>query len=141
MEENQRILGIDPGEVNLGIALSDPTRTIASPLETIPHTSRKEDVKRILALVEIHSAGKIVIGQAINWDGSKSYQARKSARLAAALEKQTDLPVVLWNEYGSTQKARQARQKMGVSRKKRAGHLDELAAVVILQSYLDAEES
>lgn len=138
---NQRILGVDPGEANLGIALSDPTQTIASPLKTIPHASRKEDVDRILALAEAHSAGKIVIGQALNWDGSKSYQARKAGRLAAALEEQTDLPVVLWNEYGSTQKARQARQKMGVSRDKRSGHLDELAAVVILQSYLDAEES
>jgi len=138
MEKKHRILAVDPGETNLGIALSDPTQTIASPLKTISHISRDENAERILSLAEEHDAEKIVLGQALNWDGSVSYQARKAARLAAVLEEKTDLPVVLWNEYGSTQKARRARQKMGVSRKKRGGHLDKLAAVVILQSYLDS---
>lgn len=140
MDTQHRILAVDPGEVNLGIALSDPTQTIASPLTIILHTSRDEDARKINTLAEKHQVETIVIGQALDWDGSVSPQGRKAARLAGAVKEHTDIQVVLWNEYGSTQKARQARQQMGVSRKKRGGHLDELAAVVILQSYLDSRQ-
>jgi putative Holliday junction resolvase len=137
MDTQNRILAVDPGEVNLGIALSDPTQTIASPLTVIRHTSRDEDAQKILALADEHQVETIVIGQALDWDGGVSLQGRKAARLAGAVKEHTEIQVVLWNEYGSTQKARQARRQMGVSRKKRGGHLDEIAAAVILQSYLD----
>ena len=138
MAEEGRVLGIDPGEKRLGVALSDPTGTIANPLKVLKHISREEDAETIIKLAADHAAVTIVVGQAVNWDGEVSFQGRKAARLAGAIRAKTDIPVKLWNEYGSTQAARDARIAMGVSREKRGGHLDELAATVILQNYLDA---
>ena len=133
-----RILAIDPGEKRLGMALSDPTGTIANPLKVIKHVSRDKDAEAIAQTAAKHGAVIIVVGQAINWDGEVSFQGKKAARLAGAIRAKTEIPVQLWNEYGSTQSAREARLAMGVSREKRGGHLDELAATVILQNYLEA---
>jgi putative holliday junction resolvase len=133
-----RVLAIDPGEKRLGIALSDPTATIASPLAVIKHVSRMVDAAQIAQLAAEHGAVRIIIGQALSADGGETPQARHAARLAEAVRQQTDLPVELWDESGSTQAARASRIAMGVSRRKRSGHLDEIAATVILQSYLDA---
>lgn len=132
-----RILGIDPGDKNIGVALSDPTGTIANPLTVLQHVSRPIDAASVAELAREHSAGKIIVGQALDVDGKPSFQGRKAARLAAAIRTQTEIPVELWDEGYSTQEARAARIQMGVSRAKRRGHLDELAATVILQAYLD----
>ena len=129
---------MDPGDKRLGIAVSDPTRNIASPVCVLDHVSREKDAQAILSITEENSVGLIVIGQALNWEGEVSPQGRKSARLADMIRSQTTIPVVLWNEYGSTSTARNGLRLMKVSRKKRADHLDDLAATVILQSYLDA---
>ncbi len=136
-----RILAIDPGEKNLGLALSDPTGTIASPLGVIRHVSRPIDAATIAEMAHEHQVERIVVGQALDADDRPTFQSRRAARLAAALRLQTDLPVELWDESGSTQEARAARQALGVPRSRRAGHLDELAAVVILQTYLEAHRS
>jgi putative Holliday junction resolvase len=72
-------------------------------------------------------------------DGQPTPEGRRAARLADAIWAQTDLPVVLWDESGSTGAARQALIAMGVARRKRRGHLDDLAATYILQTYLDAQ--
>lgn len=133
-----RIICIDPGEKNIGIALSDPTGTIANPLTVLHHTARAEDAQQICKLAEENLVGKIVIGQSLDDAGNPTYEGRKAARLAAAVAKQTNIPVECWDESGSTQAARNARIAMNTTRKKRRGHIDELAAVVILQSYLDA---
>jgi putative Holliday junction resolvase len=80
----------------------------------------------------------VVIGQSFDEQGRPNLAGRRAARFAEALETQTQIPIVLWDESFSTQDARAARIELGVSRKKRAGHLDELAATMILQSYLEA---
>jgi putative Holliday junction resolvase len=134
-----RILAVDPGEKRIGIALSDPTATIANPLAVIQHNSRALDAAAIAQIAQENQAALIVVGQALDVDGGSTPQSRRATRLAAAIRSQTSLPVVLWDESGSTQAARAARLAMGVSRKKRRGHLDELAATVILQSYLDSQ--
>jgi putative Holliday junction resolvase len=133
-----RILAVDPGEKRLGIAISDPTATIANPLTVLKHISRTLDAATIAQLALEQQAGKIIVGQALDDDNIPTPEGRKAARLAEAILQQTDLPVELWDESGSTQSALQARRTMGVSRKKRSGHMDDLAATVILQSYLDA---
>jgi putative Holliday junction resolvase len=135
-----RILAVDPGEKRLGIALSDPTGIIAGPLMVVKHVSRAVDAAMIAALAAEHEAVRIIIGQALDTEGRPTPQARHADRLAEAIREQTSLPVELWDESGSTQAARSARIAMGVSRRKRSGHLDEIAATVILQSYLDAHE-
>jgi len=133
-----RILAVDPGEKNLGLALSDPTGTIANPLTVLKHISRPVDAASIAQIAQEHGAGCIVIGQALGSDGEATPQSRRARRLAAAIRAQTDTRVVLWDESGSTQTARSARLAMSVPRRKRRGHLDDLAATVILQSYLDS---
>jgi putative Holliday junction resolvase len=136
-----RILAVDPGEKRFGLALSDPSGTIASPLTTLKHIARAVDAAAIAQIAAENGAALIVIGQALDDEGQPTPQSRKADRLAEAIRQQTSLPVQLWDESGSTQAARSASIAMGVSARKRRrqghGHLDELAAVVILQDYLD----
>jgi putative Holliday junction resolvase len=132
------VLAVDPGEKNIGLAVSDSTGTIANPLVVIQHISRPRDATAIAQVAIERGAVRIVVGQALDENGQPTYTGRRALRLAAAIRTQTDTPVELWDESSSTITARAARMAMGVSRNKRRGHLDELAATVILQSYLDA---
>ena len=133
-----RILAVDSGSQNIGIAISDPTGTIANPLAVIKHVSRAINAGVIVDLAEKHEATKIVVGQSLDEDGQPTFEGRRAARLAAEIKSQIDIPVVLWDESFSTYEARQAQITIGSPRRKRKGHLDDLAAVVILQSFLDA---
>jgi putative Holliday junction resolvase len=133
-----RILAVDHGEKRIGLAISDPTATIASPLKVIEHTSRLMDAAQVANLAAENEAVLIVIGQSYDEEGKPNLAGRRAAKFAEALKQQTQIPVILWDESFSTQEARATRIEMGVSRKKRAGHMDELAAVMILKSYLDA---
>jgi len=141
MSDFARILAVDPGDKRLGIAISDLTGTIASPVCVLTHVSRKENALAILAIAEEKEVKLIVVGQAFDWDEEISFQGRKSTRLADKIRALGSIPVILWDEYGSTSIARNARRMMNVSRKKRSGHLDDLAATVILQTYLDSQSS
>jgi putative Holliday junction resolvase len=133
-----RILAVDPGSKRIGVAMSDPTGTIANPLTVVEHVARLVDAAAVAELASSHQAGLIIIGQSFDDDGKPSFEGRRSMRFAEALKAQTTIPVILWEESFTTQDARSARIRMGVSRKSRSGHLDELAATLLLQSYLDA---
>ncbi len=135
-----RILAVDHGEKRIGLALSDPTATIASPLKVIEHSSRLMDAAQIANIAEENKVGLIVIGQSFDEEGNPNLAGRRAAKFADALKEQTQIPIVLWDESFSTQDARAARIELGVSRKKRSGHQDVLAAVVILQSYLESNK-
>lgn len=134
-----RILAIDHGEKRIGVAISDPTTTIASPLTVLEHVGRVVDAAQVAALASEHKAGLIVVGQSFDEEGRPNAAGRAAARFAEALRAQTNVPVELWDESFSTQDARSTRVELGVSRRKRAGHHDSLAAVVILQSYLESK--
>ncbi len=134
-----RIMAVDPGEKRLGIAISDPTGTIANPLTVLKHTSRTIDAAVIAQLAEENQAILIVIGQASDEENRPTPQSRRALRLAEAIRSQTNIPVILWDEAGSTQAARSAQIAMGVPKRKRRGHLDALAATFILQTYLDSQ--
>jgi putative Holliday junction resolvase len=136
-EELGRILAIDPGEKRLGLAISDPTQTIASPLMVLNSISMKEDAQAIFKIALEQEAVLIIIGQPLHWDGAESIQAERSKRLAKELRELSSLPVDLADEYGTTQVARDARLEMGVGREKRSGHLDDLAATILLQNFLE----
>jgi len=131
-------LAVDPGEKRIGIAISDPGGILARPLTVIKHVSRTIDAAHIAQLASENEVIRIIIGEALGDDRLPTAQARHANRLADAVREQTALPVELWDESGSTQAARQSRIMMGVSRRKRGGHLDDIAATIILQSYLDA---
>jgi putative Holliday junction resolvase len=131
-------MAVDPGEKRLGIAISDPSGTIANPLMVIQHVARLVDATTIAQLASVNQVVLIVVGQPLDSDGNIGPAARKASRLADAIRSQTDIPVVLWDESGSTCKASKARLKMGSSRRKDRSTLDALAATVILQDFLDA---
>jgi len=135
-----RILAVDHGEKRIGLALSDPTATIASPIKVIEHVSRLMDAAQVATLASENDVALIVIGQSYDEEGKPTLAGRRAAKFAGALKEQTQIPVILWDESFSTQDARATRIEMGVSRRKRAGHMDELAAVMILKSYLDANK-
>jgi putative holliday junction resolvase len=135
-----RILAVDHGEKHIGLAISDPTATIASPLTVIQHVSRLMDAAQVANLAAENGVALIVIGQSFDDEGKPNLAGRRAAKFAEALKQQTQIPVVLWDESFSTLDARAACIEMGVSRKKRAGHMDELAAVMILRSYLEANK-
>ena len=129
-----RILAVDHGEKRIGLALSDPTATLASPLRVIKHVSRLLDAVQVANLAVENEVGLIVIGQSFDEEGNPNLVGRRAAKFADALKEQTKIPIELFDESFSTQDARATRIEMGVSRKKRAGHMDELAAVMILRS-------
>lgn len=134
-----RILAVDPGEKRLGLALSDPTGTIANPLGVLPHRSRAVDAAAIAQIASENLVELIVVGASLDSEGAPTPQSRRAGRLANAIRFQTNLPVTLWDESGSTQAARAARLAMGAPQSRRRGHLDELAATYILQTYLDSQ--
>jgi putative holliday junction resolvase len=134
---NGRILAVDPGEKHIGLAISDPTNTIANPLRVLSHVSRLVDAASIVQFCNDQGVVRIIVGQPLDWEGKVGPSARKSARLAEMIQSQTDIPVELWDESGTTREAQSARILMGVSRHKRKGHLDAIAATIILQSFLD----
>jgi putative Holliday junction resolvase len=136
-----RILAVDHGEKRIGLALSDATATIASPLKMIEHVSRAIDAAQVADLATQNDVALIVVGQSFDEDGNPNPAGRRAGRFADELKNQTTLPIELWDESFSTQDARSARIELGVSRKKRAGHQDAFAAVVILQSYLESKRS
>ncbi len=132
-----KVLAVDPGDKRIGLAISDPTGTIARPLSVIKHISKEEDAERVAKAVEQEQAEMIVVGWALDSEGNVGYRARKSKNFAESIESKTKLPVKMWDESGTTQAALQSRIAMGVSKKKRKGHLDDIAATILLQDFLD----
>lgn len=133
-----KILAVDPGQRRIGVAISDPNGKVAFPLTVLLHRSKQEDAKQIIALAEEHRADLILIGQALNSEQYPTIQSRRSSNLAQAIRAHTTIPVVLIDEYETTAIALSARQEMGIKGKKRTQRIDALAAVVLLQSYLDS---
>jgi putative Holliday junction resolvase len=139
-----RILGLDPGERRIGIAISDPTGTLAHPLQTLVRGSREEDFAAIAALVAEHDVELIVVGWPLSLDGTEGPQARRVARYTDALAACLPVPVVSWDERFTTVAAdeilRQIRGRKGRRRARARGQVDAIAAAVILQSYLDSAD-
>lgn len=136
-----RILAVDHGEKRIGLAVSDSTGTIANPLKVVGHISRVLDAAQVADLAVQNQVDLIVVGQSFDEEGKPNLAGRRAARFAEALRTQTQISIVMWDESFSTQSALATRIEMGSSRKKRAGHLDELAATIILQSYLDYQKT
>lgn len=137
-----RILGLDMGERRVGIAISDPTGTVARPLQTLVRGSREEDFAAIAALVAEYDVGLVVVGQPLSLDGTEGPQARRVARYAEALAARLPVQLVSWDERFTTVVAEEILQQSHKSKKRRrariAGEVDAVAAAVILQSYLDS---
>lgn len=135
-----RILGLDVGDVRIGLALSDETATLATGLPTLERVGPRKDVKAVAALARTHSVAEVVLGLPRTLAGEIGPQAEKVLAFAADLKRSVSVPVVSWDERFTTSMATQALIEGGVSRKNRKGMVDRVAAVLILQSYLDSRK-
>jgi len=144
-----RILAVDHGERRIGIALSDELGILGSPLCILTPRAR-ERVDAVAALVREHAVVEVVVGHPRTLRGESGPQARRVERFAAALQDAVNVPVRLWDERYSTAEAmdRQAASRLADHRRRSAGrrgqtgqHVDDLAAAVILQEYLDSRRS
>lgn len=132
-----RLIGVDPGSRTLGLALSDVTRMIASPLETIRRTKFAADSARLLALATMHEAAGLVVGLPANLDGGEGPRAQSARAFARNVNRLSALPILLWDERWSTAAAERTLLEADASRRRRAEVIDKLAATVILQGALD----
>lgn len=137
---HMKVLAVDPGEVRIGLAISDPTGTLARPLQILQHIARDKDAERVAAIAAEHGVQRIIVGLALNEHGRSTRSGRKAARMAERLRGLTGLEVDLVEESFTTQKALRARQEMEFSRKKKQKAVDAEAAAVILQEYLDEKQ-
>ena len=132
------VLGLDLGSKTIGVAISDITRQIASPIETIVRKKFTEDARQLLAIAEDRKAGLIVLGLPLNMDGSEGPRAQSTRAFARNLARLTPLPIAFWDERLSTAAVERMLIGADTSRARRAEIVDKLAAVYILQSALDS---
>ena len=133
----RRLLGLDVGTKTIGVALSDPGRTIASPHTTIRRRKFARDAEALGTLIGEHNVGGLVIGLPINMNGSEGPRCQSVRQFAANLQAKLDIEVAFWDERLSTVAATRALLDADVSRKRRGEVVDKLAAAYILQGALD----
>jgi putative pre-16S rRNA nuclease len=137
-----RILAVDWGEIRIGLALSDETQTLASPLETLVRRAGKRlPMPRLLELTSLHQPVGIVVGLPLSPEGTEEESASAAREMAATIARRTGLPLELWDERMSTARALAAIWEQGGSTRGRKREVDALAASVLLQHFLDARKN
>lgn len=132
-----RVLGLDLGEKTIGLAMSDATWFISSPLEVIRRTTLENDFKALQKVIDTFSIVAFVIGLPLNMNGSEGPQVKKARSFVDDLLKEIDIPVYFWDERLSTVAVTRTLLEADLSRKKRAKVVDKMAATFILQGVLD----
>lgn len=135
-----RILALDYGTKRIGVALSDELGWTAQPLETFERKTLDRDIAHIAALVESHSVERVVLGLPLQLDGREGPAVLAMREFAVKLEAGLSVPVVRWDERMTTKAAEQLLIAADVSRKKRKGIVDRIAAAILLRSYLEAQD-
>jgi putative Holliday junction resolvase len=139
---DQRVLGLDVGVKTVGLALSDVTLTIATPLETIRRTRFSEDLNKLKTIVAKHDVGALIIGLPVSMDGSEGPRCQSVRQFAANVDEETDLAIGFWDERLSTQAVERILiEGVDMSRKRRGEIIDKAAAAYILQGALDSLKS
>ena len=136
-----RILGLDFGSRTVGVAVSDPLGITAQPVEIVRRKSEnklRQTLARIEELAKEYQAERFVLGLPKNMNNTLGERAEKSLEFKAMLERRTGLPVVMWDERLTTVAANRAMMEGGVRREDRGRYVDALAAVLIVQGYLDS---
>jgi putative Holliday junction resolvase len=136
LKPGERLLGLDVGTKTIGMALSDTTRLVATPLDTIRRTRFRDDVKRLLAEIDRHGVGGVVVGLPISLDGSEGPRAQGVRQFAKNLLAHRDLPLAFWDERLSTAAVEREMIAADLTRKRRAEIIDQVAAAYILQGLL-----
>lgn len=137
---NERIVCLDIGDVRIGVAVSDPTGTIASPVEVIRRVGWGPDTQKIRAICDRYQTDRILSGLPLNMDGSEGFQAQKVRSFCEQLEK-AGLRVTFQDERLSTVSAEDALIEGGISRSGRKQVVDKVAASVILQQWLQTHKN
>jgi putative Holliday junction resolvase len=137
-----RLIAVDWGEVRLGLALSDETQLLATPLETLVRRPGKRfPMPRFLELVEAHEPVGVVVGLPLTGEGGEGPSAAAARDVAATIARRTGLPLELWDERMSTARALAAIREQGGTTRGRKEDVDALAAAVLLQHYIDARRN
>lgn len=136
-----RILALDYGTKRIGVALSDELGWTAQPLETFERRTLDRDVAHIASLVNTHEVGQVVLGFPLQLDGREGPAVQAMRAFAARLEESLAVPLVLWDERMTTKAAEDLLIAADVSRKKRKGAVDRVAAAILLQSYLASRDT
>lgn len=136
-----KILGLDYGEARIGVAVSDSLGILATPLETVSEKDREKQLEAVAAAARENGAERLVFGLPIRMDGSRGHRAEYTEEFARELSERTGLPYDMWDERLSSAEAHRVLETGGVSGKKRKTKVDKIAAVIILQGYLDAHKN
>jgi putative Holliday junction resolvase len=132
-----RLLALDLGDKIIGVALSDVTRTVASPMQALAKKKFTVNAAELAAIAAENEVGGIVIGLPVNMDGSEGPRAQSARQFAANLATKIDLPIALWDERLTTAAVTRTLLEADASRARRAKLVDKLAAAYMLQGALD----
>lgn len=138
--ENLRILALDVGNKRIGTALSDELNILAQPLYTIHRKGLDRDIEEIINILKEKNVGTIVVGLPKNMDGTVGFQGEKTQKFAEFLKQKTDIPVIMWDERLTTVSARRIMIENDVKQKDKKNLVDTVAAVVILENYLNSKK-
>ena len=138
MESHGRILAIDYGSRRMGLAVSDPLGITAQGLETLERKNKRSDFARLERAIRLHEVKEIVVGYPLRMSGEEGTQSQKAAAFAEELRQRFQLPVHLWDERLTSAEANRLLRESELSIKKRAQAVDRMAAVLILQAFLQA---
>ncbi len=136
-----RVLALDLGQVRIGLAISDELGITAQPAGFLARAGNRADLEAIARLVEEHGVARVVVGHPLLLSGEEGTRAREARETSERLGKALPVPVELWDERLTTAQAERALIGGGVRRAKRRKVIDSMAAVLILQSWLEAHES
>jgi len=134
---DQRLLGLDLGTKTIGLALSDVSRTVATPFETLRRSKFTADATALFAVVDRHEVGGLVLGLPVEMDGGEGSRCQSTRAFVTNLLRLRDLPIVLWDERLSTAAVTRTLLDADSSRRRRAEVVDKMAAAYILQGLLD----
>jgi putative Holliday junction resolvase len=130
------MLGLDLGEARIGVAVSDPSGTLCTPLQAIRRTQDGSDIRQVAALAVKETAARIVVGLPVTMEGRRGTQAQAALRFCKELRAATPIPVVTWDERLTTVEAQARMREAGRKPNREKGAVDSLAAALILEAYL-----
>jgi putative pre-16S rRNA nuclease len=136
--KNMRVMALDVGDKTIGVAISDALLLTAQPRPTLRRKNLKLDVEVLGVMAKENEVHEIVVGHPLHMDGKQSAQSGKVARFAEELRKAVNVPIVFWDERLTSFEAEQHLEQMGLNWRQRREQVDKIAAMIILQSYLDS---
>ena len=133
---NERIIALDIGDARIGVAVSDASRLIATPIDTIYRVGYGPDVRKVVEICQRYDTTQVLSGWPLNMDGTEGERAAKSRKLAKTVELWSGLPVRMWDERQTTCAAADLLDESGTYGSRRKEILDSVSATVILEDYL-----